>query len=151
MAQAVEDSNASPKQTEIEEVEQEVQEQELEGVNIVTTDEEIEAFEKIKTITETSKTYHFEVKYKDTVNYFGVNLGKSNWWFLRLYLSQQKKSFVTRLFVDEAQSLAPDFEVHEVPGSLGDAASKVNISSVNDLDKLASLILKCYEKEAARH
>lgn len=150
MAQAVESSNAS-KQAEIEETAQEAQ-QELEGAKIVTTAEELEAFEKIKAITDNSTTYHVEVKYKDTVNYFGVNLlGKTNRWFMRLYLSAQKKSFLTRLFVDEAQSLAPDFQVLEVPPVLGDAASKVIISSVGDLEKLAPLILRCYEKEAAKH
>jgi hypothetical protein len=35
-----------------------------------------------------------------------------------------KKSFITRLLVDEAQSLAPDFEVKEIPASLGETASK---------------------------
>lgn len=150
MAQAVESSNAS-KQAEIEEIAQEAQ-QEPEGSNIVTTAEELEAFEKIKAIADNSTTYPVEVKYKDTVNYFAVNLlGKTNRWFLRLYLSEQKKSFVTRLFVDEAQSLAPDFQVLEVPSALGETGSKVIISSVGDLEKLAPLILRCYEKEAAKH
>ena len=152
MAQAVESSNAS-KQAEIEEeIAQEPQQQEPEGSNIVTTAEELEAFEKIKAIADNSTTYNLEVKYKDTASYFGVNLlGKTTRWFMRLYLSAQKKSFVTRLFVDEAQSLAPDFEVQEVSASFGDAASKVIISSVGDLEKLAPLILRCYEKEAAKH
>lgn len=152
MAQAVESSNASKQAGIEEEIAQEPQQQEPEGSNIVTTAEELEAFEKIKAIADNSTTYNLEVKYKDTASYFGVNLlGKTTRWFMRLYLSAQKKSFVTRLFVDEAQSLAPDFEVQEVPSPLGDAASKVIISSVGDLEKLAPLILRCYEKEAARH
>ncbi|MFN6475944.1 type I restriction endonuclease [Nostoc sp. DedQUE07] len=119
---------------------------------VVTTAEEIEAFEKIKTITQTSTSYNYQLQYKDTVSYFGINLvGKSTWWFLRLYLSSQKKSFVTRLSVDEVKSLASNFEVQEVTASLGDVASKVIISSVSDLDKLTSLILRCYETEAAKH
>ncbi len=151
MAQAVENNNTS-KQAEIEEEIVETQEQETEGVNnIVTTAEELEVFDKIKVFVDSSTTYNLEVKYKDTASYFGVNLlGKTNRWFLRLYLSAQKKSFVTRLSVDEARSLATDFEVLEVPTALGDAASKVIISSVSDLDKLAPLILRCYEKEAAK-
>lgn len=151
MAQAVENSNTS-KQAEIEEEIVETQEQEPEGANnIVTTAEEIEAFDKIKAVVDSSTIYNLEVKYKDTASYFGVNLlGKTTRWFLRLYLSAQKKSFVTRLLVDEARSLAIDFEVLEVPTTLGDAASKVIISSVSDLDKLAPLILRCYEKEAAK-
>ncbi|MBW4636623.1 MAG: hypothetical protein KME05_00010 [Gloeocapsa sp. UFS-A4-WI-NPMV-4B04] len=150
MAQTVETGNTF-KSAEVEEIEEELQEPEPEEAKLVTTDEEIEAFEKIKAIVENSTIDGLEVKYKDTVNYFGVNLGKNNWWFLRLYLSAQKKSFIARISVDEAQSLTPDFEVQEVPSALGDAVSKVNISSVSNLDKLAPLILRCYEKEAAKH
>lgn len=153
MSQAVEASNSSSL-AELEEeieIEEEQQEQELEELKIVTTTEELEAFDKIKAITETSTTYHLDVKPKDTVSYFGVNLGKTTWWFVRLYLTSKKKSFITRLPVEEVKSLAPDFEVQEVSAPLGDAASKVIISSVSDLDKLAPLILKCYETEAAKH
>ncbi len=150
MAQAVEISKASKTLPEVEDTE-ELPEQELEGSKIITTEEELEAFEKIKAIAETSTNFKLEVKYRDTISYFGLNLGKTTWWFLRLYISAQKKSIVTRLFVDEAQSLAPDFEVQDLSSSLGDAASKVTISDMNDLDKLAPLVLRCYEAEAAKH
>lgn len=150
MAQAVEISKASKILPEVEETE-EPPEQELEGSKIITTEEELKAFEKIKAIAETSTNFKLEVQYRDTISYFGLNLGKTTWWFLRLYLSSQKKSIVTRIFVDEAQSLAPDFEVQDLSSSLGDAASKVTISDVNDLDKLTPLILRCYEAEAAKH
>jgi len=149
--QSVEGSNTSIQSELEEEVEEEVQEQELEELKVVTTAEELEAFEKIKAIAETSTTYHLDVKSKDTVSYFGVNLGKINWWFVRLYLTPKKKSFITRLPVDEVKYLAPDFEVQEVSAPLGDTASKVIVSSVSDLDKLGPLILRCYEKEAAKH
>lgn len=150
MAQAVEISKASKILPEVEETE-EPPEQELESSKIITTEEELKAFEKIKAIAESSTNFKLEVKYRDTISYFGLNLGKTTWWFLRLYISAQKKSIVTRLFVDEAQSLAPDFEVQDLSSSLGDAASKVTISDVNDLDKLTPLILRCYEAEAVKH
>ncbi len=67
-----------------------------------------------------------------------------------IYL-HRKKSFITRLNVDEVKSLAPEFEVQEVTASIGDAASKVIIASVSDIDKLASLIFRCYEAEATKH
>ncbi|MEH2398740.1 type I restriction endonuclease [Nostoc sp.] len=139
------------------EVEQEIEEEDKQQESqelpkIVTTAEEIEAFEKIKAITQTSRSYNLGLQYKDTVSYFGINLvGKTTWWFLRLYLSSQKKSFITRLSVDEIKSLASNFEVQEVTASVGDATSKVIISSVSDFDQLTSLILKCYEAEAAKH
>ncbi len=129
----------------------EIEEIEEEGSKVETTAEELEAFEKIKAIAASSKTHNLEVKYKDVAAYFGVHVGNSTWWFLRLYLSPKKKSFVTRLSVDEVKSLSPDFEVRELSAPLGGATSRVIISSVSDLDKLAPLILKCYETEAAKH
>jgi len=148
MTQAVEiskDSNALLEAGDTEEL------PEPEDSKIITTEEEIKAYEKIKAIAETSTGFDLEVQCKDTINYFGLNLGKTNWWFMRLYLSSQKKSFVTRIFIDEAQSLAPGFEVQDLSSSLGDATSKVIISDIGDLDKLAPLILRCYELEAAKH
>jgi hypothetical protein len=118
---------------------------------IETTDEELEVFEKVKTIVARSKTYKLEVQYKDVVSYFGLNVGKTTWWFLRFYLTPKKKSFVTRLPINEVKALAAGFEVQEISASLGDAASRVIISSVNDLDQLSDLIIKCYETESAKH
>ncbi len=125
----------SPAESQVIEIEdtQDDQEQDLETLKAETTTEELEAFEKVKSIAICSKTCKLEVKYKDGISYFGLNVGKTNWWFLRFYLSPKKKSFITRLPVDEVKALASDFEVQEVSASMGDAASKVIISSVNDL------------------
>lgn len=146
VAEVTQDSSA-------EEVEAEVIEEEniSEESKIVTTEEELAVFEKIKAITETSTKYKFELKHKDTISYFGINLGKNTWWFLRFYLNSQKKSFITRLSADEVKALAPDFEVQEAPVSQGESAAKIFISALDDLDRLAPVILKCYELEAAKH
>jgi hypothetical protein len=149
MGQPIEEEKVT-KPDEIEEIEEEVG-QTSDGSKVETTSEELEAFEKIKAIAATSKFFQLEVKYKDVAAYFGVHVGNSTWWFLRLYLAQTKKSFITRLSVDEVKSLAPNFEVRELSAPQGGATSRVIISSVSDLDKLAPLILKCYETEAAKH
>jgi cobalamin biosynthesis protein CbiD len=60
------------------------------------------------------------------------------------------KSFVTRLPVDEVKRLSLGFEVQEMSASFGDATARVIISSINDLDILNELILKCYETEALK-
>lgn len=117
---------------------------------IETTVEELEAFDKIKLITTLSEKQKIEIYYKDVISYFEINVGKPNWWFVRLYLSPNKKSFVTRLSIDEVKLLAPNHEIQEVSTSMGEAASRVIISSVSDLDRLTDLILRCYETEAAR-
>ena len=61
-------------------IEQKIEEekQESQESKLVTTAEEIEAFKKIKAITQTSRSYNLEPEYKDTVSSFGINLvGKS--------------------------------------------------------------------------
>ncbi|PAX59460.1 type I restriction enzyme HsdR N-terminal domain-containing protein [Brunnivagina elsteri] len=119
---------------------------------VTTTDEEKEAFSKIKAIVEESTKYKYEIHYRDTVSYFGINLNdKGNWWFLRLYLSSAKKTFIARLNSNEAKLLAPGFPVQDVPTSSGETLSKITISSSSDFNKLNALIARCYELEAAKH
>ncbi len=59
---------------------------------IITTQEELEAFYLIKSILRESIDIE-RIKYKDTVNYFGINLdGKVTKTICRLYLNSNKKS-----------------------------------------------------------
>lgn len=148
--QLTESSNVI-KPVELEDADSGEEEQHTEGSKVVTTDEEIEAFEKVKAIVAASNVYNLEIKYKDCVSYFGIHVGKSRWWFLRFYLSSSKKSFITRLPANEVNLLAPGFETQEVPTSVGETASRVVISSLNDLDRLTQLIVKCYEVEVVKH
>jgi predicted type IV restriction endonuclease len=149
MGQSNEISSPTQLMEEVEQIQDEL-EQTLVDDRVETTAEELEAFEKIKTIVAQSKTCTLEVKYKDVVSYFGLNVGKVTWWFLRLYLSPKKKSFVARLPIDEIKKLSLDFEVQEMSASFGDATARVVISSISDLDILSDLILKCYESEALK-
>lgn len=116
-----------------------------------TTEEEVSAFEKVKSMLISAQVYSLDIQYKDVISYFGINVGKANWWFLRLYLSAKKKSVVTRLSIEEAAALAPNFEIQEISASLGGATSRVIITSVEDLDKLSNLIIRCYENEVIKH
>jgi len=123
-----------------------------ENSRVETTAEELEAFEKIKTIVEKSTISQLPISYRDVASYFGVHIDRPHWWFIRLYLTAKRKSFVVvRLPLDEARAIASSFEVQEISASVGGAASKVVISSINDIDNLAPLILRCYEAEATKH
>jgi hypothetical protein len=149
MGQSNEISSPTQLMEEVEEIQDEL-EQSPEDDKVETTAEELEAFEKVKAIIARSTTCALEVKYKDVVSYFGLNVGKVTWWFLRLYLSPKKKSFVTRLPIEDVKNLSLGFEVQEMSASFGDATARVIISSVDDLDILSDLILKCYESEASK-
>jgi predicted type IV restriction endonuclease len=119
--------------------------------NVVTTEEELAAFSKIHSIVRSSSKFKLEIQQRDTASYFGINLGRTTWWFLRLYLSSTKKSFIARISADESRSLAPGFTIQEVPGVNGETLSKVTINSVEEFDDLKALILRCYELEVVKH
>ena len=113
---------------------------------ILTTPEELEAFAKIQSFCKS------EIKYKDTASYFSIHLGNSTWWFARLYFSSKKKSIIVRLPIDETKPLVnANMELQDVSGHVGSTATRVYISSIDDLDRLASLIQKACETEASKH
>jgi len=118
---------------------------------IIETHEEIEAIERIKVFIAKNIEHKGNFGYKKVTAYTGVHVGKPCWWFLRLYLLSKRKNIVTRLSMDEVMSLVSGFEVEEVSTSLGDAKSRIFISSVNDIDNIEPLIHKCYETEAIKH
>ena len=87
------------------------------------------------------------ISYEDSVNYFGINLGKVRAWFLRVFTNGKKRFLVTRLPVEQAAMLAPGLEVDAAP-EVWSSASTLNAPA--DLDKLRALVLVAYEDEAKR-
>lgn len=115
-----------------------------EGEAIVTTEEELDVFRAVSRICSESSIKQ-QLKYKDTVNYFGINLGRTRW-FIRAFCNGPRKSLTTKLPPDQAAKLAPGFQVEAAPEVFG--RSRVYFSSIPDLDKLRTLILVAYEEEA---
>jgi predicted type IV restriction endonuclease len=122
---------------------------EFADVRVVTTAEELAAFEKIKAIVGKSSLGAQNLNYKDVESYFGVHVGKPGWWFLRLYLGK-RKSVVVRLPIADVRLLAYGLDVQEV-STAAKEATRVMISSIDDLDRLTALILKAYEAEMSKH
>ena len=116
---------------------------------IVTTPEELEAFEIVRRLCgDSTFAEKHPVGYKDAVNYFGVNIGGPKKWFLRLFLDGKRKALVSKVPTDRATMLTPGFEVEAAPEVLG--KSRVYISGNKDLDRLRPLILLAYEDEVRR-
>jgi predicted type IV restriction endonuclease len=116
---------------------------------IVTTQEELEAFEIVRRIcADSSAAIKSPIQYRDSVNYFGINLGSQKKWFLRLFFDGRRKSVVTRVAADTATLLAPGFEVEAPPESVG--KSRVYITTLKDIERLRPLILLGYEEEMKR-
>lgn len=116
---------------------------------IVTTQEEVDAFEIIKRICADSPLAEkFPVAYRDAANYFGVNIGKPKKWFMRLFFDSKRKSVVSKVPLDRATLLAPGLELDAPSEAMG--KSRVYITSIRDLDRLRPLVLLAYEDEVRR-
>lgn len=116
---------------------------------IVTTPEELEAFEIVRRLcSDSTFAGKYPVSYKDAVNYFGVNIGGPKKWFVRLFLEGKRKALVSKVPTDRATLLTPGFEVEAAPDVLG--KSRVYINGNKDLDRLRPLILLAYEDEVRR-
>jgi len=116
------------------------------GAQVVTTEEELDLFERVRRICADSSESS-EVAYRDTTGYFGINLGRVGQWFIRAFLSG-KKSLVLRLPVEQVAQLAPGFDVEAAPESVG--KSRISISSVKDVERLRALVLVAYEDAVRR-
>lgn len=116
---------------------------------IVTTQEELDAFDLVKRVCSDSPVAaKYPIQYRDSVNYFGINIGNFKKWFLRLFFDGRRKAVVTRIAQDRAALLAPGFEVEAPPENVG--KSRVFISGLKDLDRLRPLVLHAYEEEVRR-
>jgi hypothetical protein len=114
---------------------------------VYTTEEETRVYEIVKRLCAESAIQK-PINYKDTVTYFGLNLGKVTHWFLRFVIREDRRYAISRLPVDRVAMLAPGFKVEstsECPGG-----SRVHFRAADDLDKLRSFILHAYEEEARR-
>lgn len=117
------------------------------GRQVVTTADELELFEAVKAICAESWVKS-PVSYKDTVSYFGINLGKVSRWFVRAFFNGPKKSLVFRLPLEQVQLVARGFESEAAPETFGKA--RVYVSGPKDAEKLRALVLLAYEEECKR-
>lgn len=110
----------------------------------ITTDEELKAFDIVKNILITAGRNVTELSYKDTINYIGIHNRVTTNWILRLMLDGNRKNLLTRLSVEKAAELSPEFKVEEAPK--GHGLSRVYINSADDLCKLNKLIVQCFDE-----
>ncbi len=116
------------------------------SVPIVTTPEEIEAFEIVKGIcADSPMSARAPVVSRDTANWFTISAISPRKWFARLFFNQKKKSIVTKVPQAQAALLAPGFEVE-----VFQEWSRVYIGAPKDLHRLRPLILLAYEDEVKR-
>lgn len=106
---------------------------------IVTTQEELDCYDKIKHILKDPK----DLGYKDTIMYFSIYRGGPKNWIIQLYFDTKQKTIATKLSQEEASHLIENLSVKESPVS-NLSKSKVLIDSIEDIDKMKRLVSRCY-------
>jgi hypothetical protein len=86
------------------------------------------------------------IAYKDTVSYFGINLGKVTRWFVRVFANGGKKSAVFRVTPDQAARLDTKIDVEPT----ADGRVRYYYQTPEDFMSIRSLIALAYKLEAAR-
>ncbi|MFO0573065.1 MAG: type I restriction enzyme HsdR N-terminal domain-containing protein [Polyangia bacterium] len=114
---------------------------------VVTTEEELEIFGIVSRLCAESAV-KVPIKYKDTVTYFGINIGVVTRWFLRVYTNGPRKFIATRVAPEQAARLAPGFQVEPAPESAG--KSRVFFNTAADVERMRALVIVAYEEEVKR-
>lgn len=109
---------------------------------IVTTDEELKAFEMTKELLKKAHKDISNIDYKDTVSYFGIYNSNVNGWFVRFVLDQQPTLAMIRLEYTLAKEIPTDLKLQPLNSK---GITKVFIDSLDDMDKLEPFILKAFE------
>jgi predicted type IV restriction endonuclease len=115
------------------------------GDGIVTTEEELKAFDLISTMLAEHVPDPSKLAYRDTTGYFAVQYGVSTRWFARFFMQKrEQKAVVLRLPVDRIKELAPEFKVEEAPAGLG--SSRLYFDSVEDLGRLRPVLREAVQE-----
>lgn len=114
------------------------------ATTIVTTPEELESLEIVRTICADS-ALQAPIVHRDTATWFTISAGSPRKWFVRLYYNQKRKSIVTKVAHPRAVPLAPGFEVEAFQDG-----SRVYINATKDLHRLRPLLLLAFEEEVKR-
>lgn len=111
--------------------------------SIITTQDEIKAFEMIKNILEANNKDTVGINYKDTTSYFSIHLNSITKWFIRLNLDATNKNIMVKLPIEKINELCGSFKVDVAPKGI--AESRIYINDIKDIECLSDLIIKCYD------
>lgn len=113
--------------------------------NIVTTDEEMEAFSITKALLESNGCDTSDLIYKDTTGYFAVCIGNPSKWIFRANLNTKTiaKHILLPLEYKEVLAVCGDFKCDD--GVVRCAPSRVYFEEISDLNKLADVIVAAYK------
>jgi hypothetical protein len=115
---------------------------------IEISDEEMKAFELVKSILQKAGRDISVLRPKDTMSYFSINNRDTHGWFLRLFLKETMRSINVNIDTPNIESLTKGFEIKKYPNS---GVTNIIINSIDDLKKLDKLIITCFDEVNKKH
>lgn len=107
---------------------------------VVTTDEEVRAFEIVRDAVAGAVPDAGLVRYNDTASYFAVQYSVTTRWFVRFWIQDRDtKWMVVRVPLDKARELAPQIEWEEAPGGLG---ARMSFTASDEIAPLEAVYLE---------
>lgn len=107
---------------------------------VVTTEEEVRAFEIVRDAVASSVPDAGLVRYNDTASYFAVQYSVTTRWFVRFWIQDREtKMMVVRVSLDRAREIAPSVQWEEAPGGLG---ARMSFTTAEELLPLGAVYVE---------
>ena len=116
---------------------------EVKSKSIFTTNNELKAFEIVKSILSNANKDTSDVDYKDTKSYFAIYKRNINGWFVRFILDLQPTLAMLNIEYALVKDIPTELKIKPLTSK---GITKVFIDSVDDIKKLESFILKAFER-----
>lgn len=110
---------------------------------IITTDEELKAFDMVKNILAKAGKDISDIDYKDTVSYFAIYKRNINGWFVRFILDLQPTLAMLNIEYTLVKDIPTELKIQPLASK---GITKVFINSTDDINKLEAFILKAFER-----
>lgn len=110
---------------------------------IITTDDELKAYEIVKNILTNHAKDCSEVYYKDTTNYFCVYNKFLTRWIIRINLDAKDKSIMFKIPLEILKEKFSDIQIDVAPKGI--AESRIYINNIEDIEKYSEIIVMAYD------
>lgn len=125
--------------------------------NIITTENELKFFEKVKEIYREAgfeeqeifdaakrRNVSTELNYKDTTAYFGIYLNKPSWWAIRAYIESKKPWLGFNVSLETGNSIVQNKEVI-IPANAY-AEFRISMDNIDNIGNLKELVIAALNK-----
>ncbi len=109
---------------------------------IITTEDELKAFDYVKTILKDAHKDISNLSYKDTVSYFGVFNNNINGWFVRFILDKDPMIVMVNMPYSMLQSYHLEFKLQSLNSK---GITNIFINNIDDIQKLKDIIVEAFE------